>query len=222
MRWNNSIDPIINSEFASKISLSDRINVLNAGRTSPPRTVREDQWRILTSGVFPNVLEVSDRCASAFAVDARHPFMDTRLIEFCLALPSEQKLFQGWSRIVMRRAMEGTLPEKIRWRGGKTDMNPNFLRGLLILDRRTVEQAVLEHSQVTEKYIDIGCLLQLYRTLTASNLANIKHAMALWKAVTLAYWLRNEGSWDCGTTSKRATPVNSRCWAALRNTAEHA
>jgi asparagine synthase (glutamine-hydrolysing) len=122
--------------------------------------------------------------------------MDKRLIDLCLALPPEQKLFNGWSRIVMRRAMSGILPEKIRWRGGKTDMNPNFLRGLLKSDRNALEEAVFNRSQVIEKYIDIRVLGEVYRRLDTLDKVRMNDAMAIWKAVTLGYWF---GTVEFGT-----------------------
>jgi asparagine synthase (glutamine-hydrolysing) len=183
-------DSILNPDFARQVGLKERVRARNGERAHPPRTVREEQWRTLTSGLFPWVLELSDRCASAFSIEVRHPFMDKRLIEFCLALPPEQKLHQGWSRIVMRRAMIGILPEAIRWRGGKTDMTPNFLRGLLTADRGAVEEVIFQSSVNIEKYVDIQALRQIYQRLIAPNKAKIGDAMAVWKATTLAYWLR--------------------------------
>lgn len=187
------IDSLLNPDFARQVGLQERVRALNGERARPSRTVREDQWRTLTSGLFPRVLELSDRCAAAFSIEVRHPFMDKRLIEFCLALPSEQKLNQGWSRIVMRRAMTGILPEEIRWRGGKTDMNPNFLHRLLTADRKALEEVILQSSVNIEKYVDIQALRLAYQRLIFPNKAKIGDAMTVWKATTLAYWLRHVG-----------------------------
>ena len=188
-----SIDPIINSDFVRRVDLEERIRFLNGDRLKPPRTVRADQWRTLTSGLFPTVLELSDRCAAAFAVDVRHPFMDKRLIEFCLALPSSQKLYQGWSRIVMRRAMAGILPEEIRWRGGKTDMNPNFLHGFFTADRKILDEIVWHPNKSIGRYIDTDALSQVYERLVSQRKAKITDAMTMWKAATLSCWLHRAG-----------------------------
>ena len=187
------IDPIVNREFARRVGLQERMRVLSGERSNPARTAREDQWRALTAGLFTSILEISDRSAAAFSLEGRHPFMDKRLIEFCLALPAEQKLHQGWSRIVMRRGMSGILPEEIRWRGGKTDMNPNFLRGLLRKDRSALDEVVLRDSDSIARYVDIDALRQAHERLTSQERVKIDDAMAVWKAVTLAYWLRSTG-----------------------------
>jgi len=188
---NNGVDPIINPDFARYVGLQERMRVLDRDRSNPPRTVREDQWRSLTSGLFTSVLELSDRSAAAFSVDVRHPFMDKRLIEFCLALPPEQKLYQGWSRIVMRRAMSNILPEEVRWRGGKTDLNANFLRGLMTFDRKILDDMVFGPSEAFAKYIDTAILRLVYQRLRSRDKVKLDDVMRIWKAVTLAYWLEN-------------------------------
>ena len=50
--------------------------------------------------------------------------MDKRLVEFCLALPARQSLRDGWTRLILRRALAHTLPEKVTWRVGKAWMTP--------------------------------------------------------------------------------------------------
>jgi len=187
------IDPVISPDFALHIGLHARVGLLKHQQSTPARTVREDQWRTLTSAHFPWVLELSDRSAAAFAIEVRHPFMDKRLIEFCLSLPSEQKLYQGWSRIVMRRAMAGIIPEEVRWRGGKTDMNPNFVHGLLKNSRAALDEAVLDLSESIEKYVNTRTLRDLYQRLISQPKVKVGDAMTFWKIVTLTYWLRQSG-----------------------------
>ena len=191
------IDPIISPDFALHIGLHARVGLLKHQQSTPARTVREDQWRTLTSAHFPWVLELSDRSAAAFAIEVRHPFMDKRLIEFCLSLPSEQKLYQGWSRIVMRRAMAEIIPEEVRWRGGETDMNPNFVHGLLKNSRAALDEAVLDLSESIEKYVNTRTLRDLYQRLISQPKVKVGDAMTFWKIVTLTYWLRQS---DFGST----------------------
>jgi asparagine synthase (glutamine-hydrolysing) len=184
------IDPIINPSFARRIGLTERLHASNGFKTTPPRSAREDQWRRLTSGLFTLVLELSDRCAAAFSLEARHPFMDKRLIEFCLALPPEQKLHQGWNRIVMRRALADVLPEQVRWRGGKTDMNPNFVRGLLMFDQGLLDEVVTHRAGCVERYVDTDVLREVYQRLNAQERVKTDDALTVWKVVTLGQWLR--------------------------------
>jgi asparagine synthase (glutamine-hydrolysing) len=55
-------------------------------------------------------------------IDQRYPFFDRRLIEFFLRIPNAQKVgLSGDRKLVMRRAMAGTLPDPVCWRRGNTD-----------------------------------------------------------------------------------------------------
>ncbi len=71
-----------------------------------------------------------DRVASAMAIEPRDPFMDVRLIEFCLSLPAEQLQASGWPKIILRRAMRNLLPETVLWRRGKEHLGWTFTLSL--------------------------------------------------------------------------------------------
>ncbi|WGV27617.1 lasso peptide isopeptide bond-forming cyclase [Halotia branconii] len=180
---------LINPDFAERIRLNERMQIL-ADSSEPPLTVKQDQWLSLTQGLLTYTLEQMDQYAAMFSLEARHPFMDKRLIEFCLALPSEQKLYQGWGRMVMRRALEGILPQEVQWRGGKTDLTANFIDGLLKRDRHILDQMMSNRLGNIEKFIDIDFLRSAYkRLISAGNQVSDADSMAIWQAVTLALWL---------------------------------
>jgi asparagine synthase (glutamine-hydrolysing) len=183
------IDAIVDRHFAQAVGLQARLQALQGSRSDAPRTAREEQWRSLTSGLFTLVLEQLDRSAAAFSMEARHPFMDKRLIGFCLALPPEQKLSQGWSRIVLRRALAKVLPQQVLWRGGKTDMTPNYLRGLLTFDRECLEEVMVNHVEDLARYINTATLQAAYSRLTSKSKVYIDDALTVWRVVILARWL---------------------------------
>ncbi len=179
---------LVNPDFAESISLDERIQKLEIFNTSA-LTLREEHWRNLTQGIIPYSLEQMDQLAAMFSLEIRHPFMDKRLIEFCLALPSEQKLYQGFGRMVMRRALDGILPEKVQWRGGKADMTPNFKDALVNRNRLHLEEVMSNKLGSMEKYIDIEFVQETYqRLLSAGNEVSSRDAMSLWQVAALASW----------------------------------
>ncbi|WP_066425397.1 lasso peptide isopeptide bond-forming cyclase [Anabaena sp. 4-3] len=187
----NNFTPLINPRFAQKVGL-DNLKESSSDDESPAVTVREDQWRSFNSNMFTIVLELVDQCAAEFSLESRHPFMDKRLIELCLALPPEQKLNQGWSRVVMRRAMNGILPQEIQWRGGKTSMTPNFRRGLLHLDRQIVEEVIKANPSNIADFVDINSLQSFYDyVLSTNDIYDDQGVMPVWKSLTLALWLKH-------------------------------
>ena len=93
----------------------------------------------LLPGWLRRVLEIIDRATAAFSIEPRYPFFDKRLVEFCLALPTNQKLYRGWTRIIMRRAMANILPEIVQWRVGKNDF-ARVSTGLLDYGRESLRR----------------------------------------------------------------------------------
>ncbi len=106
------------------------------------------------SGMVTRVLEIIDRAAAAFSIEPRYPFFDKRLVEFCLSLPANQKLYRGWTRIIMRRAMANILPEIIQWRVDKIDFYPSFRQGLLDYGRESLQEIIGNESKIIENYIN--------------------------------------------------------------------
>ncbi|MEW6264280.1 MAG: asparagine synthase (glutamine-hydrolyzing) [Thermodesulfobacteriota bacterium] len=69
--------------------------------------------------VLPTILRNFDRCSMAHGVEIRAPFLDWRLVCYCFSLDSKAKIGRGFTKLVLRRAMKGLLPESIRTRTAK-------------------------------------------------------------------------------------------------------
>ena len=185
---------VINPVFARQAGVAERAQTRrgNGQGQAPARTERQSHWRGLTSPLFPYLLEIADKATAEFSLEARYPFFDWRLAELCLALPPEQKLHQGWTRVVMRRAMAGILPDNVRWRIGKADLSPNFKRRLLEQDRDLLDDVIVGDPGVIEDYVDISALRKAYGRY-ASAPSSESDALTVYRAVTLALWLRQTG-----------------------------
>jgi asparagine synthase (glutamine-hydrolysing) len=182
---------IVNPDFARRIRLAERHRNWIRAQPASAWGERQTHFRVLSGGLQPFALEVFDKAASAFALELRHPFCDKRLVEFCLALPSNQKLHGGWSRIVLRRAMAGFLPCEVQWRVDKTDFLPSFSRGLLVHERERLNALVFSDLDSVKDYIDILALRRLYEHLTRRGLRiKLQQVLPFWSAVSLALWLR--------------------------------
>ena len=66
-----------------------------------------------------NLLKMYDRMSMAHGVGVRLPFLDWRLVTYCFPLPEESKIGGGYSKRILREAMRGILPEKVRTRTRK-------------------------------------------------------------------------------------------------------
>ena len=187
-------DWLFNPSFEHKIGLKKRIKALDESQFHIPVTEREHHWRYLTWGLVGYAMETLDKSYATFSIEARHPFMDKRLVEFCLSLPPQQKLNRGWTRLIMRRAMENILPEQVQWRQTKSKMTASFIYGILNLDRKFLDDVMQNHLEIIAAYVDINALRKGYEQVTStSNIGSYENSILIeiWKAVTLSFWLRH-------------------------------
>jgi asparagine synthase (glutamine-hydrolysing) len=144
----------------------------------------------LSMPLYQGTLELANRCAAAFGVDPRYPFFDRRLIEFCIAIPEEQKFADGWTRLVQRRAMQGILPEPIQWRTTKSNLTPGFLRGLAESDVTLLGD--LDFS-VLDAFVD-GAVVTRMRNAwldhARTGAACHDDPLLLFRLATLAMWMQ--------------------------------
>jgi len=118
----------IASEFARKTSLADRINSGGTAETVEPGVQR--LRTLLDSGWTVHANEANERSKSFAAVDGRSPFFDRRIIEFSFAIPEEQRRRKERTKVVLRNAMRGLLPEMVRNRPGKAEFGHTFCQAL--------------------------------------------------------------------------------------------
>ncbi|MCH7625246.1 MAG: lasso peptide isopeptide bond-forming cyclase [Chloroflexi bacterium] len=175
----------VNKDFARRVGLRERIE---SYKNPSEKTEREGHFNRLTWGVMPYTLEVLDRSAAAFGIEPRYPFWDKRLVEYCLSLPPQQKLRNGWTRWVLRAAMEGTLPPGIQWRGRKSNLGPGFEHGLRTFETKRIREVICENSENLSRYLDIDALKQTAHRFAATEVDG--DSVVLWKATNLAMWLK--------------------------------
>ena len=186
----------INPVFAEKHDLENRY--FEQIEKDHPEGVdyMNEGWNSLCNGLFAFALETFEKTSAAFDVEPRFPFFDRRLIEFCMALPAKQKLYSGWTRSILRRAMAGILPPDIQWRTDKANIGLSFKVNMLKYGRRDVEEAIFKSPGTLEKYINIESLVDTYRRYEADPLKYEREPMLIMSSVYLSNWLRN--SFGCG------------------------
>lgn len=156
-----------------------------------PKTVREQQWQDFAYGMTV-AIEVVDLLCAPFNVEPRYPFMDKRLIEFCLALPASQKLKEGWTRSILRRAMQDILPVQVQWRNEKTTPEAAFKYGLKTYDKELINNILKDENELLGKYVNLDTLRISYGSFLKDK-ANIDTGIGIgeiWAAFSLSLWLR--------------------------------
>lgn len=83
------------------------------------RSVLEMQCNEVSCLQLPHLLRYEDRNSMRHSVETRLPFLDPRLVEFCVSLAPNLKIEKGWTKYVLRNALADQLPNDITWRKRK-------------------------------------------------------------------------------------------------------
>ena len=103
----------IRPEFARSLKLGERMQ--EAGHD--PRFIMGDRRaeRLATLRLGYNVGgSIWAAVGQGYGIEARDPTSDEDVVEFCLRVPEEQYCVRGQYRSLIRRAMKGLLPDKVR------------------------------------------------------------------------------------------------------------
>jgi len=79
---------------------------------------------------FPSLIAMNDRAAAAYGLENRTPFLDHRLIEFAFRLPAHLKIDGLTTKVLLRRAARGVVPDAIVDRPDKKGLAVPALRWL--------------------------------------------------------------------------------------------
>jgi asparagine synthase (glutamine-hydrolysing) len=103
-------------------------------RLSTIDTLAARQWQDIAHLSVPYLCHYEDRMSMAWAREVRTPFLDFRLVELGLKMPTALKMANGWTKYPLRRAFSNSLPHSIAWRKDKKGfVNPQdeWMRGAL-------------------------------------------------------------------------------------------
>ncbi|WP_155913917.1 asparagine synthase-related protein [Asticcacaulis sp. AC466] len=165
--------------------------------TSAPKRLAETeaarQEKNLRSAHITHVLEHLEIIAARAGTQPRFPFFDKRMVEFCMSLPSSSKMKDGWTRLILRQAMEGILPSKIQWRTGKFDFAPHVGIGIFKHHVPMLEDIISRNADEVGEYIN----LDIVRPILKEGKRNVrsldgKSIQILWRTAALSLWLRQK------------------------------
>jgi asparagine synthase (glutamine-hydrolysing) len=179
-------------ESAPLALLSPRMRELIGAPAPQPRwygSTRAEHLAQLQSPMLADGLELLARSMALHRVEGRYPFFDRRLAEYCLSLPGDQKLANGYSRMVARRAMAGVVPDVVRWRAGKGAPGLHVIPALR-RSRNTLDELFIRDADLLAPYVDMDVLRGMYAKFLAEKPMDFRSVVQLWSAAVLARWLR--------------------------------
>jgi asparagine synthase (glutamine-hydrolysing) len=133
--------------------------------------------------------------AAPLGIRVLHPFLDVDLLSYGLQLPRDlRQLPGGGNKLVLRAAMRGILPEKVRTRRTKCGGDLQHLLGLN--HHRQQLEAMINRSKAIEdlELFDRAKLIESLRSCSG-GLGDPTQVSRIGGALALIYWLDNWPAW---------------------------
>ncbi|HEV7503795.1 MAG TPA: asparagine synthase-related protein [Thermoanaerobaculia bacterium] len=177
--------PWLDPDFARRARRAGRRQPAGAGASPSRQAIHA---KLVGTPWYWRLANWHDRNSASFGIEVRHPFLDRRLVEYVLALPGEQLFRLGSSKNLLRRAMRGILPERIRLRADKTRFT-SFI-DFVLLERSAGEivELLREPRSANLGILDGDALRSAYLSLVHGGLDAPRRAV--WYAINLEIWLR--------------------------------
>ncbi|MCS3642394.1 asparagine synthase (glutamine-hydrolyzing) [Salinibacter ruber] len=180
----------------------DHINIVPSGKLHdlglqkeqrPPanKPVSARRARILkTNRMLTDALEAIDPIYAAHHIEARHPFYDRRVIEYCLSIPAKQRIQGGRTRSILRRALQDVLPNKVEGRFGKAKQGVATAHSLLQFEQERLTDLVMD--DVLHPFVDpetvTGLLEQFQKSKCSEHFPSC--ISPLLRMAVLSTWLQ--------------------------------
>lgn len=102
----------------------------------------------MTMGRLPELLRYADRNSMAHGREVRLPFLQPDLVDFVFSLPPSHKIHDGFTKQILRKAMESRLPREVCWQKRKIGYEPPEQQWL---DSNTMVERLQESRRILVK-----------------------------------------------------------------------
>jgi asparagine synthase (glutamine-hydrolysing) len=185
-------DALISREFAQRAAVGGRLRVMWGHEVGLVAEEGAERAHTIDQPYLTVGRERYDRVAAAVAIEPRDPFLDLRVLAFCIRLPGEQTLNSGWPKTILRRATAGRLPDDVRWRRGKDHLGQAFTRTLLGQHEQLTADEVEAALDSLSGYVDDDTRRRIRCCLLERK--DLPFAEDAYNALHLGRWLRRHAT----------------------------
>jgi asparagine synthase (glutamine-hydrolysing) len=154
----------VRPEIASEYRLKEKALAEFYGADTSTASVRRNLYAFYDPGVSNAAV------AAGWQIEQRDPAQDKRIFEFCYGIPVEQYLVGGQSRSLIRRAMQGRLPEStLRCTTRGLQSADWYLTVRAALPQLSAELSRIERSPLARHVLDVARLRNLLDTFPSTG-----------------------------------------------------
>jgi asparagine synthase (glutamine-hydrolysing) len=137
---------------------------------------------------FEHHLLWADKTGMQFSLETRFPFLDHNLVEKTLSIPSENYIKNGYTKAIMRNALKGILPEKIRMRKDKIGFSTPEADWFKNRKLQNILQDIIESDSFRARgYFDVKQCKKEFKSFQNYH----KYNPEFWKWINLELWFRS-------------------------------
>jgi asparagine synthase (glutamine-hydrolysing) len=136
---------------------------------------------------FEHNLLWADKTGMQFSLETRFPFLDHNLVEKTLSIPTENYIKNGYTKVIMRNALKGILPEKIRMRKDKVGFSTPESDWFKNKKLQSILLDVIESDSFKGRgYFDVKQCKKEFKSFQNYH----KYNPEFWKWINLELWFR--------------------------------
>lgn len=181
----DGLEGFVNVGFLSRETSAGSDPVENVWRAEPGDYAREVHRKAISSRRVAKAFEVLSWATRREGVEARYPFFDRALVEFCVNLPGHEKIRPGETRSILRRALADVLPEEVRRRQDKAEFQGQVAEGLVRFHRRRLEDMRKGIPQLAHIVVPSAIATAADNVLRLGRNAAPADAAIIWRVATL-------------------------------------
>src|SRR3989344_7871386 len=179
------IIPLIKSKFKSQFDVGSLFPF-----TTPNNKVSNNLKSRLRKDLFydslPALLRYEDHNSMAFSIESRVPFLDYRLVEFVLSLPSNYIIRNGWNKWIMRQALKDLLPKKIATRRRKVGFSTPEVAWLR-QSAEKIREIFQSKTFLSRPYFNHAKIQAAFEDFVSGKNDD---SMVFWRIINVELWLR--------------------------------
>ncbi len=198
--WSKSIKSLVRDQFLSESTVmrlgkgksgewkylkmmlrADLMDFPHGGGFDDPARSFDDLTRAnMTSRMMNYWLRSSSKSNYGIPVEVRAPFLDFNVVEYCLRMPPEYLVHDGWHKYLLRYCTKSILPHKVVWRRNKMGF-PFPYREWLTKSK----------SLVSRNLMATNCpLINAKQLLNNYDEMVLRYPVTLWRLISVSLWWR--------------------------------
>jgi asparagine synthase (glutamine-hydrolysing) len=184
----NEILDLLEPGFAQRTHIIERLSNSRIPKCFADRARQANYG----SAVFIDPIQMSinwtERLGAHYNLETRHPFLDRRLVEFLMSIPPEKIFYFGNQKAILRVAMRGILPEKVRIRPDKTEFSSYIGLGLRYKETKKVRALLESPVQSERSIVNLTRLQAAYEDYVMKG--HSSNRFKSWLSISLELWLK--------------------------------